>query len=120
MNAWAARAACKGADDTVFFPETRGHHNAVKALQICRTCAVASECLQHALTAPEQFGVWGGKTEQERRDMRPARKRQRPPDCGTESGYARHRRLGENPCGPCQEGMRRERRLRHQESRRTA
>jgi WhiB family redox-sensing transcriptional regulator len=114
MNTWRDHAACQGADDGLFFPGTTGKANAAKALRICQTCVVANQCLQHALTAPEQYGVWGGKTEQELRNMR--RKRKRPPECGTEAGYRRHFRLGEEPCGACREGGARERRLRYQES----
>lgn len=111
---WMERAACRGRDQTMFFPLQTGGANTAKALQICETCVVTDECLQHALTAPEQYGVWGGKTEQELRQLRGQRKH-RPPSCGTDAGYRRHRRAGEQPCGPCIEGSSRERSLRHQE-----
>lgn len=110
---WVERAACIAADNTVFFPTRSGNSNTAEALRICRTCVVATECLDHALTAPEQFGVWGGTTQWERRDMAPARKRPRPPRCGTEAAYARHRRLGEQPCGACMEANTRQHRLRY-------
>lgn len=111
MNNWRDHAACQGADDGLFFPGTTGKANAAKALRICRTCEVRAECLQHALTAVEQYGVWGGKTEQELREMRKMRKR--PPVCGTEAGYRNHFRRGEKPCGACIEGAGTERRLRY-------
>jgi WhiB family transcriptional regulator, redox-sensing transcriptional regulator len=113
MSTWRDRAACQGRDGLLFFPPKTGGSNTDQALQICGTCVVADECLQHALTAPEQYGVWGGKTEQELRAMRGLRKR--PPQCGTYAAYRRHQRHGEKPCGACIEGASRERALHYQE-----
>lgn len=120
MNSWADRAACSGADSSVFFPETRGTANAARALLICGRCTVKSECLQHALTRPENDGVWGGKTEQERRDMKPARKQPDRPPHGTRRGYDYHLRHNETPCGACIEGDSRENARGYQERQRTA
>jgi WhiB family redox-sensing transcriptional regulator len=36
------------------------------ALAVCHTCPVEQECLTHALTYRERFGVWGGMTADER------------------------------------------------------
>lgn len=54
---WADQAACKGRDAD-FFPFT--WHQALPAMEICRGCPVKSECLNHALTHGESYGVWGG------------------------------------------------------------
>lgn len=40
-----------------------------KAKAICVGCPVINECLDHALTVPENYGVWGGTTPEERLRM---------------------------------------------------
>jgi WhiB family redox-sensing transcriptional regulator len=40
-----------------------------RALAICATCPVQRECLDYALEARERFGIWGGKTEKQRRQI---------------------------------------------------
>ena len=57
--------ACAGEDPATFFPENEAA--AVTAKAICWTCPFRKECLTHALTAPEEYGVWGGMTERERK-----------------------------------------------------
>jgi len=37
-----------------------------RATTICQRCPVAVDCLEHALTTPEPFGIWGGLTEDQR------------------------------------------------------
>ena len=66
--AWQARAACFGADPTIFFPE-RGEPTTL-AKEMCRSCPVRDECLAHAMAHNEKFGIWGGTSERERRRMR--------------------------------------------------
>ncbi len=39
------------------------------AKQVCMTCPVIAECLADALDNRTEFGVWGGKTERERRAL---------------------------------------------------
>ncbi|MDA8312001.1 MAG: WhiB family transcriptional regulator [Actinomycetota bacterium] len=67
MNAtWRKRAACRGIDVEIFFPETEDADvEAAKA--VCETCPVREACLEHALAHREREGVWGGTTERERR-----------------------------------------------------
>ena len=36
----------------------------------CAACPVLAECRTHSLARNEQWGMWGGLTAQERRDMR--------------------------------------------------
>lgn len=64
---WAAFAACLQAPGMTFFPQTKAEAQA--ALAICAVCPVRDECLRHALETNERFGVWGGTTEQQRREM---------------------------------------------------
>jgi WhiB family redox-sensing transcriptional regulator len=120
MNAWAHAAACRGTDQSLFFPSTRGNANAAVAQQICTRCTVKAECLEHALSKPEQHGVWGGLTEAERHTLKRGRKQQPQPTCGSERGYRAHIRRGETPCGACIEGRSRDRALRYQERQKTA
>ena len=70
---WQDKALCKtdGVDVTVFFndervrgPEKQARESAAK--KICTACPIKTECLEHALAVPEDFGVWGGLTEAER------------------------------------------------------
>lgn len=36
------------------------------AMNICAECPVRDECLENAIAKNETFGIWGGKTEQQR------------------------------------------------------
>lgn len=73
---WRERARCKGMDDpNFFFPVgTTGpallQIEAVKAF--CKKCEVRGDCLQYALDNNQEYGMWGGTTEEERRYMRRA------------------------------------------------
>ena len=72
---WRTKAACAGRSPSLWFPDGTGHGPAAQeALTICRSCPVATECLTHALTQPEHFGIWGGHTETQRHQLRTARK----------------------------------------------
>ncbi len=67
------RAACRGADTDLWYPE-RGVV-AMEAKAVCAACPVQSECLAFALDNGERFGVWGGKSEKQRRRLRSERYR---------------------------------------------
>jgi WhiB family redox-sensing transcriptional regulator len=67
---WQNRAACVGVDPELFFPTSR-NDSAKSAKKICRNCPVRKECRQAARDNGEEFGVWGGATEQERNGPRP-------------------------------------------------
>jgi len=69
---WQLHGTCRGAESAVFFhpdnergPARRARQ--AKAKQLCQECPVITQCRQHALTAREPFGVWGGLDEDERR-----------------------------------------------------
>ena len=64
---WVVFSACRDADPEVFFPVSREETDA--ALAICATCTVQAECLDYALEARERYGIWGGKTEKQRRRL---------------------------------------------------
>ena len=68
---WFAAAACAGLTD-LFFPERGDQTRPAKA--VCAECDMRAECLEFALSGRELFGVWGGKSERERRKIRAERK----------------------------------------------
>ena len=64
---WMDHALCNQTDPELFFPELGGSTKQAKAL--CLSCEVRAECLDYALDHEEQFGVWGGLSEHERRRL---------------------------------------------------
>lgn len=72
MGEWAERGACIGEDPDLFFPERGASTREAKA--ICRACPVQQECLEHAIRTGEKHGIWGGRSERERRRMRKYRR----------------------------------------------
>jgi WhiB family transcriptional regulator, redox-sensing transcriptional regulator len=63
---WRAAARCRTSDaEGLFVAGARQR----QARQLCRSCAVRTECLAHALDHRVEFGVWGGMTERERRAL---------------------------------------------------
>lgn len=62
--AWVSKARCGSTDpDELFVPGAAQK----KAAVICRHCPVIAECAADALDNREEFGVWGGMTERQRR-----------------------------------------------------
>lgn len=72
-GAWAARAACRGQDTRVFFVE-RGEPT-TEARRLCATCPVRDDCLDYALAANITFGIWGGTSPLQRRQLQRTRRR---------------------------------------------
>lgn len=70
---WRHRSACRDVDPEIFFPvgNTGPALAQISAAQgICGTCAVQQECLDWALETGQDAGIWGGLTEEERREVR--------------------------------------------------
>ena len=65
---WQANARCTEVDPEIFFPERGGSSKAARA--VCNRCEVRMQCLEYALNNKEQFGIWGGTSERERRRLR--------------------------------------------------
>lgn len=65
---WMRDGLCVHADPDVFFPAKGGSARAAKA--VCAGCPVRADCLGYALANGERFGVWGGLSPQERRELR--------------------------------------------------
>lgn len=80
---WRERAACRGCDPEMFFPE-RGANTVAQTKAVCAGCEVRDECLAENLG--ERVGVWGGLSERERRILRRDQPRSVPPH-GTRTRY---------------------------------
>lgn len=65
---WYAEAVCAQTSPEEFFPEKGGTTKHAK--QVCLGCTVREQCLQDALDRDERFGVWGGLSERERRQLK--------------------------------------------------
>ncbi len=70
---WQSKARCAEVDPEIFFPERGGSSKAARA--VCCECEVRLQCLEYALNNKEQFGIWGGTSERERRRLRKERAR---------------------------------------------
>ena len=64
---FADDAACRGADTNQFFIGTG--ESSKPAKQICEGCKVKKECLDWSITYRITYGIWGGKTVRERRQI---------------------------------------------------
>lgn len=67
IPAWHFKALCAGMEDERFFgkKDLRVRPSLTltelkKAQELCWECPVYRECITHALTKPEEYGVWGG------------------------------------------------------------
>lgn len=79
-DSWRAAAACREVDSEIFFPvgfTGQAIEVAAKAKAICASCSVREACLAFALQTNQQFGIWGGLDEEERREVRRSWRRQR-------------------------------------------
>lgn len=71
---WQVEAACRGLDASTFFhPDNeRGRsrrRREEQAKSICARCPVRKPCLDWALSVREPYGVWGGKSSEERLEI---------------------------------------------------
>ena len=62
---WRDKAACKGQDTELFFPNPSDHEAAAWALAWCKACPVVTECLKAELAVEPtslllRHGVYGG------------------------------------------------------------
>lgn len=66
---WYDRAACRDSDNPDAFYIERGK-NATEARTTCKTCKVKRQCKNLGVNNKEQFGIWGGITDVQRRAIR--------------------------------------------------
>lgn len=67
------KAACVGEDPELFFPIGNTGPAILQieeAKKVCQRCDVREQCLEWALEAKHDHGVWGGKSEDERRALK--------------------------------------------------
>ena len=62
---WTLAARCRGMEDALF-PDGKDQK---RARLVCQGCPVRSTCLAEALDNRIEWGVWGGMTERERRQL---------------------------------------------------
>lgn len=70
---WRSRAACLNVDPELFFPIGNtgpALAQATEAKAVCCTCEVEEVCLRWAMENNQDSGVWGGKSEEERRSLK--------------------------------------------------
>lgn len=65
---WMEFASCTSADPDAWFPAKGSSTREAK--RICSRCKVKSECLEYALVHDERFGIWGGRSDRERRKIK--------------------------------------------------
>lgn len=120
---WRDSAACRTEDPSLFFPKGESGPSLLTieaAKAVCRRCPSAELCLQWALETREEYGVWGGLSEADRRAILRRRGRgtgrgqkpkqekekepgppRKPAECGTRAGYHKHYRDKTPYCTPC-------------------
>lgn len=69
--AWQEEGLCSTVDPELFFLEhnlrnDNKQRKEATAKSVCTHCPVKTECLEHALSVPEMYGVWGGLSADER------------------------------------------------------
>jgi len=70
---WLDRAACVDEDPELFFPDGNTGLALVQTEQakaVCHRCEVSAACLKWALDSGQDYGVWGGTSEDERRILK--------------------------------------------------
>jgi WhiB family redox-sensing transcriptional regulator len=75
---WRHRAACRDEDPELFFPiGTTGPSllQVDEAKAVCQRCDAVDEGLTWALDSDQDAGVWGGLSEDERREVKRRRVR---------------------------------------------
>jgi WhiB family transcriptional regulator, redox-sensing transcriptional regulator len=63
---WVANALCRDADPDELFVQGAAQR---RAAVICRHCPVMKQCAADALDNQVEYGVWGGMTERQRREL---------------------------------------------------
>ena len=70
---WRKDAICRDTDPDLFFPVGTTGYALVqidRAKQVCGECPVSDDCLQYAIETNQDSGIWGGTSEEERRQIR--------------------------------------------------
>jgi hypothetical protein len=70
-----AQALCRDEDPELWFPHDGDFWGAMDAKQICRDCPLQLACLAEGMDC--EYGIFGGLTPAERRDLNRGRTKQR-------------------------------------------
>ena len=74
-RSWQPIALCSGNHSHLFFPPSTSERKderekrEARAKSICAVCPVRLPCLEYAAEIKEPYGIWGGLTEAERRQL---------------------------------------------------
>ncbi|MGH9067661.1 MAG: WhiB family transcriptional regulator [Acidimicrobiales bacterium] len=77
IDEWRGQAACRDVDPDLFFPvgvTGPAEIQIATAKGVCGDCLVRQDCLEFAVQTNQEYGVWGGTSEEERRTIRRARR----------------------------------------------
>ncbi len=69
---WMSQGTCRTTPPETFFPSDG--LGVIRAQRICADCPVQEPCLEYALANRIDHGVWGGRSERERRRILRARR----------------------------------------------
>ena len=112
---WRHRATCLDENPEMFFPIGNTGPALLQieeAKTVCRRCPVIAECRRWAEGTRQEYGIWGGLSEEERRALRrkklaaAQREASRSESCGhphagTEAGWRHHRSTHTAACRAC-------------------
>lgn len=71
--AWQNDGLCRQIPAESFFPDTtKAADVTAEAKRICSMCDVTALCLVYALETNQEYGVWGGLSEKQRREYKRA------------------------------------------------
>ncbi len=79
-GSWRDNAKCRETNPSWFFPVGVTGDAEIQIRRVkefCSNCPVSLECLEFALRTNQEYGIWGGKDEEERRIIRRIRRVQR-------------------------------------------
>lgn len=71
-SAAASGVPCTEKDPELWFPKRDLYREAddqERAEKLCAGCPLAAQCLDYALSAREEHGIWGGMTAKDRLDL---------------------------------------------------
>lgn len=77
VDHWRQSASCREVEPDLFFPvgvTGPAELQIATAKAVCGGCTVREECLEFAVQTNQEYGVWGGTSEEERRTLRRARR----------------------------------------------
>lgn len=68
---WRLHGKCRDPkySTSVWYPKPEDKAGLVLAISLCNLCPVQRQCLREALEQREDQGIWGGKSEKERKKL---------------------------------------------------